>query len=253
MRSYRLRLRDGISEPIDASSLSLQRFSGLTKRQIESTEVGVDGRQLPLAELFHVLSVDPGSSLIEVEGNLNNVHGLAAEMESGEFRIHGDVGDGVGSGMKGGIVVIDGNAGDTLGGPLPNRKSGMSGGQITVTGDAGAYTGHRMRRGTVLVIGKTGKHLAASMIAGTVLAKASDDALAVNMRRGTLVLTESPRFIESGGPVRFSDPVSFEADYLRLYRQQEVADFLHPLIGSAMQRVRADLSVGGQGEVLFPA
>ncbi|MGA9199878.1 MAG: formylmethanofuran dehydrogenase subunit C, partial [Pseudolabrys sp.] len=58
--------------------------------------------------------------------------------------------------MKAGTGEISGHAGERIGGPLAGETVGMRGGVVVVRGDAGARAGDCMRRGLIIVEGKTG-------------------------------------------------------------------------------------------------
>ena len=55
--------------------------------------------------------------------------------------------------MKNGYLEICGNVGDFLGGALPGNKMGMKGGTVLVKGNAGERVGDHLRRGTILIEG----------------------------------------------------------------------------------------------------
>ena len=64
--------------------------------------------------------------------------------------------------MRGGLIVIKGNAGARVG-------DTMRRGTILVEGNVSDYCGSRMIAGTIAVMGTTGKHLGYAMNRGTLL------------------------------------------------------------------------------------
>src|SRR5207247_9645219 len=76
--------------------------------------------------------------------------------------------------------------------PFPTRRSsdlgemrGMRGGLVIVRGNAGARVGDRMRRGIILVEGDLGDHAGARLLAGTVIGLGSSGAYpGLGMKRG---------------------------------------------------------------------
>jgi formylmethanofuran dehydrogenase subunit C len=70
--------------------------------------------------------------------------------------------------MAGGTLTIEGNVDDFAASTLPGSMDGMRGGQLVVKGNAGARFGDRMRRGTAMVFGDAGDFLASRMVAGTI-------------------------------------------------------------------------------------
>jgi len=94
--------------------------------------------------------------------------------------IKGRVGWSCAENMMAGTVVIDKNAGSTLGAAIRGgdlvckgsvgARTGidMKGGTIIVGGDAGAFTGFMMQRGRIIVLGYVGINLGDSMYDGTI-------------------------------------------------------------------------------------
>jgi len=70
--------------------------------------------------------------------------------------------------MRGGRIRIRGSAGSRLGSAVPGSQRGMRGGVILVDGDAGDEVGAVMRRGLIVVGGRCGEFAAAGAIAGSV-------------------------------------------------------------------------------------
>jgi formylmethanofuran dehydrogenase subunit C len=166
----------------------------------------VGNLKLALGELFTIRGDDPHDLVLE--GALTRVDGIGAGLQGGRLRVEGDAGAYLGLGMAGGeihvhgqvgafaavamrkgSIEIEGNAGDYLGGALPGAMKGMSGGQIVVRGNAGARCGDRMRRGAILVAGTVGDYAGSRMLAGTLLALGACGSHAgYGMRRGTLLV-----------------------------------------------------------------
>lgn len=245
---------DGVK--IDARNLTRRRL----REQLESGSgqimLQADGVPVLLEELFDIQLQSSEVDRVEVRGELRSVDALASDHDEGEFLIHGDTGSLVAAGLQGGSVVVHGSVGDSLGGPTPGAKAGMAGGVIQVDGDAGDYCGHRMRRGLIQVGQNVGRNLAASMIAGTILVqgKADGETIAVGMRRGTIILTRTLEGLDDPRlTLRLSPAVSFDAGFLNLMEFTVDPSVIATLTPAPLQRVRADRSVGGLGEVIFPA
>lgn len=124
-----------------------------------------------------------------VEGDVGD--NLGRRMLGGTIVIHGNVASSAGSGMRNGSIHICGNAGDNLGGPWRGERTGMRGGMITVGGECGQRMGHRMRRGMIMVSGHVASQMAWDMIAGTIVVGGATEEFGFGMRRGTIVLAES--------------------------------------------------------------
>ena len=72
--------------------------------------------------------------------------------------------------MRGGRLVVRGSAGRRLGGAYAGERAGMRGGEILVHGDAGDEAGAGLRRGLIAVAGRTGDAAGLSALAGTIVA-----------------------------------------------------------------------------------
>lgn len=93
----------------------------------------------------------------------------AATMAGGSMTIEGDAGDWLAAEMTGGMVHVGGSAGGCAAGALPGSSHGMRGGLVVVNGDVGELAGVRMRRGILAVGGCCGDAPAFEMRAGTVV------------------------------------------------------------------------------------
>jgi formylmethanofuran dehydrogenase subunit C len=173
-------------------------------------------------------------------------------MRSGRLTIAGSTGPFAASGMIGGSMEITRAAGDRLGGPLAGETAGMRGGVVIVRGDAGERIGDRMRRGTIVVEGRAGGHAVSRMIAGTLIVQRAVGALpGYLMRRGTIVLGErcdglSPTFVDCG----LHDLVALRllAAFLDAHATRAAAVVRGPL-----RRLAGDMAVLGRGEIFCPA
>ena len=114
-------------------------------------------------------------------------------MTGGPLTVHGDAGDWLAAEMAGGTIQVAGSGGDNIAAALPGSVSGMRGGLVIVGGDAGCLAGARMRRGLLAIGGRCGAAAAFEMRAGTVIvADAVGPHAGMAMRRGSLI---------AGGPV----------------------------------------------------
>jgi formylmethanofuran dehydrogenase subunit C len=264
MTRWQFRRRDGDQQSIDASSIRRSSMVGKSRSAIESIQLVADGTPVDLVDLFDLTVDDFEPDLIVVQGDLANVHGLGAKHDKGEFQVTGTVGDSLACGMVGGRIMVDGDAGAFVGGPIASHASGMSGGVVIINGSVGAYAGHRMRRGTLMVQGDAGAMLAASMVAGTIcIGGVVGNQMAVAMRRGSIVLANGASLVQqadvtsetkgSAAVGRFSSPTRFDPAFLTLYADPLFRDLTRSLGQLPVFRTRADRNVGGLGEIIFPA
>ncbi len=260
MTRWRFQLRAGIDGAVDASEIRRSRLVGLNASEIPLIRLSHQGHEVALGELFDFRCDRDHQDGILVEGqDLRAVHGLAAAHDQGEFQVRGGAGDFLGCGMTGGTVSVVGDVGKEVGGALKSRKSGMAGGTIVVDGNCGDCLGHRMRRGTIAVSGDVGEMAAAAMVAGTLIVGGrAGRNLAVGMRRGTVALVTCPADFqrddagEGESAMRFSWPVRCQDSFFNLYADPSVRSILDPLRESVLMRVRADRTINGIGEVIFP-
>ena len=114
--------------------------------------------------------------------------GAGRNMRGGRLEIRGDAGALLASGISGGEVFVKGSAAGQVGGLTPGDKFGMTGGLIVIDGHAGDRVGDRMRRGTIFIRGKCGNFAGSRMVGGTIwteLGFGADPGLL--LRRGTLI------------------------------------------------------------------
>ena len=119
--------------------------------------------------------------------------------------------------MAGGLIDIAGNAGERAGGVVVGEHFGMRGGRLIIGGNAGAVLGERMRRGLVVVGGSAADYAGARMIAGTIVINGKVGRYAgFNLRRGSLVLSKEPKDLLP----TFGDSGVLDFEYLRLLERQ---------------------------------
>jgi formylmethanofuran dehydrogenase subunit C len=104
---------------------------------------------------------------IIVNGNSGGWTG--AEMKKGILEIHGDSGDytaspyrGTSTGMKGGLITIDGNVGTDV-------ATWMQGGTIKIKGSAGSFLGYHMANGAIYVEKECDVRAGACMTGGKIV------------------------------------------------------------------------------------
>lgn len=200
-----LRLRETPAGPLRVAGLTADRVAALSEGAIAALPAWVGRDACRVGDLFDVRG--GLAPVLHIEGPLDRVDGLGegmlggtlvvdgsaggrvgVAMQGGTIEVRGSVGDDAGLAMAGGRLRVAGDAGDRLGANAPGERTGMRGGEILVDGSAGAACGVRMRRGLVVVRGAVGIGAARDLLAGTLIAfgPIADDAASGN-RRGTLV------------------------------------------------------------------
>src|SRR5262247_2949768 len=129
------------------------------------------------------------------------------------FEVEGDGGDWLGAEMTGGVIRVHGNAGGQVGAAYRGGLSGMRDGLILIDGSAGLELGMRMKRGTIVVGGPVRDFAGLQMKGGTiVLREGAELRTGAWMIRGTII-TLSPI------PVlpTFAYASTYNPTFLRLY------------------------------------
>jgi formylmethanofuran dehydrogenase subunit C len=136
---------------------------------------------------------------------------------------------------------VTGSVGAHLGGVRAGERFGMRGGWVVIEGDAAERAGDRMRRGIVVVRGRCGPCTGSRMMGGTIIAVQGFGADAgVLLRRGTLIGPSVARLLPT-----FVDCGSHELNFLRLL-DRELAQALG-------RRLAGDMATIGKGEILLGA
>jgi formylmethanofuran dehydrogenase subunit C len=187
---------------------------------------------------------------IQVEGSVGHYAGGC--MSAGELVINGHAGLLAACEMAGGTLTIEGNVDDFAASTLPGSMDGMRGGRLVVKGNAGARFGDRMRRGTALVFGDAGDFLASRMVAGTIAVGGRVGAHpAYGMRRGSVVFATAEPL-----PAQLATfvPALASADVFWQLLARDLAARGAPfarLASQPMVRFLGDLGAGGKGELIF--
>jgi formylmethanofuran dehydrogenase subunit C len=171
-------------------------------------------------------------------------------MAGGRLTIRGNTGPWAASGMKGGLIEIHGATDGCLGGPLAGETAGMRGGIVVVRGRAGDRAGDRMRRGTIIIEGEAGAYAGGRMIAGTLIVRRKAGSLpGFLMKRGSIVL---------GGGCAAMSPTFVDCGHHELLAMRLWAELVHPhseavasLLRRPLQRFAGDMAVLGKGEILI--
>jgi formylmethanofuran dehydrogenase subunit C len=263
-----LTLRRPLDRPIDASQLALDHWRELDAGDIARRGVRVAGIGLvPLGEFFDVKG--GRSRRIRFVGDLTSVEGVGTGLDGAELVIDGSVGREVGARMKAGHIHVQGNAGwgaglEMAGGRLEIQgdaaarvggaplgvKRGMSGGEIVVRGSAGPEAGASMRRGLVVVGGDVGEGVGRATIAGTVVVLGAVGPNAGQWsKRGSIIALGSVQPIPT-----YRYACTFRPQYVSLLFQYLAKQWRLPLtrefVNGLYRRYSGDLAELGAGEIL---
>jgi formylmethanofuran dehydrogenase subunit C len=182
------------------------------------------------------------------------VHGsvgmhLGAHMKGGAIEVHGDAGDWVGAEMTDGLIRIHGNAGGQVGAAYRGSLTGMRNGVIIVDGTAGMEIGMRMKKGTIVVGGVVRDFAGLQMKGGNILLlSGAEIRTGAWMIRGTIISLQPLPLLPT-----FSYACSYNPHFLRLLAKSLQALGIslpfEPQAGS-YDLYSGDASVPGKGEIL---
>jgi len=185
--------------------------------------------------------------MLRIYGNAG-MH-LGSAMQGGTIEIAGDVGDWLGAEMAGGVIRVHGNAGGQVGAAYRGAMSGMRDGIILIDGTAGLEVGMRMKRGTIVVGGPVRDFTGLQMKGGTiVLRQGAELRTGAWMNRGTIVSLKPLSLLPT-----FTYAASYNPTFMRLYARRLAA------FGCALpfderygvyRRYTGDAAVPGRGEIL---
>ena len=153
--------RGTLDGPLEVDGVTADRFAGLAEREIAALPVWLGAGAARLGDFFDVRG--ERSSRVRIEGDVALVHGLGAGMAGGELVIDGDAGCRVGAGMTGGEIVVRGSAGSEA---AARARRGL----VVVAGDAGSDAARAMIAGTLVVCGRTGPRPGRSCTRGSIVA-----------------------------------------------------------------------------------
>ena len=231
-----------------ADCIAADRFAALGAQEIAALPVLHGGRPATLGEFFKVRG--ERASVVRIEGDCERVEAIGTGMAGGELVIDGNAGRDLGLAMSGGRIDVRGHAGANTGGAPAGAARGMTGGEIIVRGSVGDDAGARMRRGLLVVTGDGGRGTGKGMIAGTVVVfgKAGPGAGRFLKRGSIVALGEVERPATFGYACTYRPPhVALLLRYLRSRCRVEVAE---GQISGRYERYSGDLAELGKGELL---
>jgi formylmethanofuran dehydrogenase subunit C len=261
-------LRNAPPARLDLSGLTPAKLAGVSTYDVARIVVGKDRDQATIGDVFDVSGALDGNTGLMVFAGCNGLmdgvgDGLdgghiivegdvgahaGRDMKKGRLDIRGSTGAYLGAGMKGGLITVAKNAGEFVGGALTGDKNGMAGGTIVIDGDVGERAGDRMRRGTIIARGSFGAQAGSRMLGGTLW---SEKGFGLNpgslLRRGTLI---APKF--DAIPATFADCGRHDLTILRImsrYMIETLGTLAPKPLPPMVRRYAGDLSTAGKGEI----
>lgn len=243
-----LSLRGALERKLEADCIVPDRLASLGAKEIAALPVWAGGQPAALGDFFTVRG--ERSARVRIEGDLAGADGIGAGMAGGELVIEGNAGRDLGVQMAGGTIVVQGSAGDNAGGALPGASRGMAGGEILIHGSTGAETGAAMRRGLIVIGGDAGAGAGRAMIAGSLIVFGRAGPGAGRwIKRGTIVALGP---IEP--PATFRYACTYRPPHLRLtlvyLRGRYGLPVADRYVTGRYHRYSGDLAELGKGEIL---
>ena len=243
-----LTLRAALERPLEAPCIAADRLAALGEREISALPVRHEGRAGALGDFFTVRG--ERVARVRVVGSLEGADGIGTGMTGGELVIEGNVGRDLGLAMSGGTVDVHGHAGANAGGAPPGAARGVTGGELIIRGSVEGSVAQGMRRGLIVVTGDAGRGAGRNVIAGTVVVFGTIAAGAGRfLKRGSIV-----GFREMERPATFRYACTYRPphlqvlfNYLRRHYQLPVAE-AH--VTGRYHRYSGDLAELGRGEIL---
>jgi formylmethanofuran dehydrogenase subunit C len=251
--------------PLEADSINPMLFRDRERKEIERVPLHHGNTSVPLGELFSIRGSPSGD--LRIEGDLASVKGLGigmsggrmviegnvgmhvgAGMTGGEIEVRGDAADWAGAEMSGGLLRVRGNAGNRAGSAYRGSRFGMRGGVILIHGSAGHEVGGYMRRGLVAVQGDVADFAGARMAAGTILLFGrSGLRTGGGMNRGTIVCFGKAELLPTFRLASTYTPLVLEILLRALRARGYSIDGVEPL--PRFDRYYGDLAELGRGEI----
>jgi len=261
-----LRLKEVLAVPLETEAITPDNFQDKSLTEIANLPVVYGNQAAKLGDFFEIKPNQ--SDEVRVEGDLSRVKyigskmkqgtlvvegdagmHLGAQMRGGKIIVQGNVGDWAGAEMRGGIIHIWGNAGHALGCAYRGSPRGMNKGVILCEGNAGNEAGATMRRGLIAIRGNTGDFTGAFLIAGTILVFGKLGARpGAGLKRGTIVAFQPPTLLPT-----FQYDCVYKPAFLRLIMQY-LRGLGWPIedeyFNGYYRRYSGDLTALGKGEIL---
>ena len=143
-------------------------------------------------DVSEVRRVGQGMKTGEIVVNGNAGMHLGEKMAGGKITVNGNAAGWTGSSMKKGLIEVHGDASDYLASPYRGSTDGMKGGMIVVDGNVGSDSGCYLRGGTVKVKGNAGPFLGFHISKGVIyVEKNAGNRLGASMTGGKIVVSGS--------------------------------------------------------------
>jgi len=197
--------------PVIAECITPDVFQGKTVDEIAALTVWEGNKQRKLGDIFKIEQTPEETPSIMINGEVAEVRRVGSGMKQGEIIVNGNIGmhlgermsggkitvngnagQWAGSEMKGGLIEIHGNASDYLASPYRGSDAGMKGGKIVLDGNVGSDSASYMKGGVIKIRGDSGPFLGFRMKEGAVhVEKNCASRVGANMSGGKIIISGS--------------------------------------------------------------
>jgi len=197
--------------PVMAECITPSVFQGKTIDEIAALEIWEGNKQKKLSDIFKIEQTPEEIPTIKINGDASEVRRVGSSMKTGEIVINGNIGMHLGEKMAGGKITVNGNAGqwagaelkgglleihgnasDYLASPYRGSDSGMRGGKIIVDGNVGSDSGVFMKKGVIKIHGDAGPFLGFRMRDGAIhVEKNAATRVGASMTGGKIIVSGS--------------------------------------------------------------
>jgi formylmethanofuran dehydrogenase subunit C len=195
--------------PVMAECITPAGFKGKTIEEISAFTVWEGNKEKKLGDIFRVKEDKAETPNITINGDACEVRRVGSGMKEGEIvvngnigmhlgekmsggkiTVNGDAGQWAGAEMKGGLMEIHGNASDYLASPYRGSDAGMRGGKIIVDGNVGSDSAVFMKGGVIKIHGETGPFLGFRMRDGAIhVEKKAANRVGASMTGGKIIVS----------------------------------------------------------------
>jgi formylmethanofuran dehydrogenase subunit C len=195
--------------PVIAECITPGVLQGKTVDEIATLEVWEGNKQKKLSDIFRIEQTPEEAPTITINGDASEVRRVGTCMKTGEIIINGNIGmhlgekmsggkitvngnagQWAGAEMKGGLIEIHGNANDYLASPYRGSDVGMKGGKIIVDGNVGSDSAMSMKGGVIKIRGDSGSFLGFRMHDGAIhVEKKCGTRVGANMSGGKIIIS----------------------------------------------------------------
>jgi formylmethanofuran dehydrogenase subunit C len=140
-------------------------------------------------DVSRVKRIGQGMKTGEIVINGSSGMHTGEKMAGGKITVNGSVGGWSGNDMKAGLIEVHGDGGDYLASPYRGTSTGMKGGMIVIDGNVGTDVGCYLHGGIIKIKGNAGRFLGYHMTDGTILVEKDSEVRAgACMTGGKIVL-----------------------------------------------------------------